>query len=55
MKTIQVRTLCECEATLIAVLDQQLNVIGGATEDSRRRQLPVCHSANLQPHGATVR
>ncbi len=41
MKTIQVRTRCECEATLIAVLDQRLNVIAGATEDSRRRQLPA--------------
>ena len=38
MKTTQVRTLCECQASLIAVLDENLNVITGASEDSRKRR-----------------
>jgi len=38
MKTTQVRTLCECQACLVAEIDEHLNVISGSCEDSRKRK-----------------
>jgi len=37
MTTTQVRTLCECQACLVAEVDEHLNVISGWCEDSRKR------------------
>jgi len=37
MKTAKVRTVCECQAFLLAELDEQLNVVSGTCEDSRGR------------------
>ncbi len=38
MKTTQVKTFCECQACLIAELDEQLNVLSGYCEDSHKRR-----------------
>ncbi len=39
MKTTQVRTRCECQSTLMAVLDERLNVIVGANVDSHDKHV----------------
>ena len=50
MKTTQVRTLCECQALLIAIVDENLNVTAGTCEDSHKRQLraPACRAFKSQ-------
>ncbi len=39
MRTAQLRTRCECQSTLVAVLDEQLNVMVGANVDSQDQRV----------------
>lgn len=51
MNSARVSTSCECQASLFAEVDENLNVIGGVCEDSRKRQIRAPAAKVLSSNG----